>query len=112
MKRRADRAPSGGVSGLPPRGAVDSRARAPRDAVAVSVGRTAGRLMRGGMWSILPRLPAERSGHKADYVLSSEGGARGKKDGWVGGYVESWQGVRKRGEGRGSGLKSSRLENS
>ena len=44
--------------------------------------------------------------HKADYVLSSEGAAMGKKDGWTGGYVESWQGVRKRGEGRGFGLMS------
>ena len=32
--------------------------------------------------------------------------ARGKKDGRVGGYVESWQGVTRRGEGRGIGLKS------
>ena len=30
----------------------------------------------------------------------------GKNDGRVGCYVESWQGVRRRGEGRGFGLKS------
>ena len=35
-----------------------------------------------------------------------KGPARGKKDGRAGGYVESWQGVRRRAEGRGIGLKS------
>ena len=48
----------------------------------------------------------ERKEHKADYVPWSKRPARGKKDGRAGGYVESWQGVRRRGEGRGFGLKS------
>jgi len=48
----------------------------------------------------------KRREHKADYVPSSEAAARGKKDGRAGGYVESWQGVRRRGEARGFGLKS------
>ncbi|MGZ3337051.1 MAG: hypothetical protein ACXWOV_18125, partial [Isosphaeraceae bacterium] len=56
---------------------------------------TAGRLMRGGMESILTSLLDETRGHKADYVPSLEGAARGKKDGRAGSYVESWQGVRK-----------------
>ena len=67
---------------------------------------TAGRLMHGGMWSILYILLDKTREHKADYVPSSEAAARGKKDGRAGGYVESWQGVRRRGEGRGFGLKS------
>ena len=71
-----------------------------------SVGGTAGRLMHGWHESILTALPDETREHKADYVPSSEGAARGKKDGRAGGYVESWQGVRRRGEGRGIGLKS------
>jgi hypothetical protein len=48
----------------------------------------------------------ERREHKADYVPSSEGAARGKKDGRAAGYVESWQGVRRQAEGPGFGLKS------
>ena len=48
----------------------------------------------------------ERPEHKANYVPSSEGAARGQKDGRAGGYVESSQGVTDRGEGRGIGLTS------
>ena len=61
-------------------------------------------MVRAGVYFFF--LLDERREHKADYVPSSEGAARGKKDGRAGGYVESWQGVRRRGEGRGFGLKS------
>jgi hypothetical protein len=48
----------------------------------------------------------ERREHKADYVPSLEGAARAKKDARARPYIESWQGVRRRGEGRRFGLKS------
>ena len=53
-------------------------------------------------------LPYWMKGRNIKRIMShpTGGGARGKKDGRAGGYVESWQGVRKRGEGRGIGLKS------
>jgi hypothetical protein len=59
-----------------------------------------------GQGSIFFFLLDERREHKADYVPYLEGAARGKKDGLTGGYVESWQGVRRRGDGPGIGLKS------
>ena len=67
--------------------------------------------MGGGGGSILISLPDETWEHKADYVPLSKGPARGENSGRAGCYVESWQWVRKLGEGTGSGLKSSRLEN-
>ena len=51
-------------------------------------------------------LPDERPEHKADYVPSFHGAARGKDFATATTYVESRQGLKKWGEGRGSGLKS------
>src|SRR5208337_5338441 len=57
-------------------------------------------------WFSFPILPAEREGHKADYGTYLEGPARGENSARIRRYVESWQGVRRLGEGRTIGLKS------
>jgi hypothetical protein len=58
------------------------------------------------MKSILTSLLDETREHKADYVPSYRGGARGKNFAGARRYVASWQWVRRRGEGRGIGLMS------